>query len=206
VILSPIFRVRVRLDGWTGAPGLFTHYFKSPSDPAVAADALTVANRVRAAWATTPGVFSNTVSLTVSPVVDVLDYTNGHLVGSFAVTPPAVINGSAGASPGPSEVAACLTWDSGSVISGRRLRGRTFVSPIQGGYTQTIGTNSSVITGLNAVGVAMIGATPPLAIPLQVWKRPKKDASGAILVPGSIADVMVAYTGSVWAVLRSRRG
>lgn len=200
-----VYRVRVRLDGWTGAPGLFTHYFQASGSPS-AADALTVANRVRAAWATTPGIWSNTVSLTVSPVVDLIDPLDGSLAGSYAVTPPAVINGSAGASPGPSEVAAVLTWDTGSVIAGKRVRGRTFVSPLQGGYTQTVGTNSSVITGLNAVGVAMIGVTPPLSLPLQVWSRPVPAGKPGGPRNGSVATVNVSYTGSVWAVLRSRRG
>jgi hypothetical protein len=85
-------------------------------------------------------------------------------------------------------------------VGGRRLRGRCFISPVPGTLTVSLLPPTALVTNVNALGVALIGATPPLATaPLVIWKRPKPTALGSSQV------ALSAVVSGKWWTLRSRR-
>jgi Zn-dependent protease len=194
-----IYRVRAAINGVQGLPGLFTAYYDASAGMS-AGDALTVASRVRAAWDVFKTSLTPAITVQVSPVVDVLQETTGDLVGSFAITPPALVTGTAAGAGAPNEVAAGLVYDTGVILGSRRLRGRSFLSPLS--HTAVAGTipPAGTVTNVNAMGVALITATPPAAVaPHVVWHRPKPGD------PGQIFPTKSALCAAKFFVIRSRR-
>jgi hypothetical protein len=194
-----MYRVRATINGVQGLPGLFTAYYESDTISS-GTDALACANRVRSAWDVFKTSFTPAVSVSVQSIVDLLDEESGELLNSFAVTPPALVVGTAAGAGAPNEVAAGLVYETGSIVNGRRLRGRSFLSPLS--HTAVAGTipPAGTVTNVNAMGVALIGATPPLSpLPHVVWSRPKPG------VNGSLHPSLAATCAAKFFVLRSRR-
>ena len=124
-----MYRVRVTGTGWTGGPSLNTFYFTSGSYDA--AGALSVVGHVRSVWAATiANLFPSGDTYQVLGDVDVVDPANGNVTDTFSVAPPAVVPGSAVNTLAPIVAAALLQETTGLFLSGRRLRGRAFFSPI----------------------------------------------------------------------------
>lgn len=194
-----IYRIRAVISGWQGGPGLFTAYYDATGGPS-AGDAATCAGRVRGAWDVFKTVLGTGTTIQVSPQVDVLDQLNGQLVSSFGIATPAVVTGTAATALGPAEVAAGLVLDTGTVINGRRLKGRNFLNPLIATQTSALTPPTSLVTAVNAFGVALITATPPAATaPHVVWRRPKLGNAGVI------RPTLTAVISPKWFVLRSRR-
>jgi len=163
-------------------------------------DAATCAGRVRGAWDVVKTILPGSLNVDVQPVVDVLDELNGSLINSFAITPPARVTGTGVSSAAPVEVAGGLVLDTGTVVNGRRLRGRLFISPLAQAAQQGVTPPAGTITAINAMGVALIGATPPFATaPCVVWRRPTTSTAGLT------RNVISATIAGKWFVLRSRR-
>ena len=198
--MAGMYRVRATISGTQGLPGLYTAYFRAEPGGGNSGSAAAVAARVRGAWDVFKTSLLTNITVQVQPIVDVLEDEGGDLIGSFGVTPPAAVVGTVGTASGPSEVAAGLVLETGVIVSGRRLRGRQFLSPIAN--SQMIGTTPTggIVTNTNAFGVALIGATPPLATaPAVVWSRPTATRVG------SSFPVVSATCAAKWFVLRSRR-
>lgn len=194
-----IYRVRAVVNGWQGGPGLNTFYFDASGGPS-GADAATVAGRVRGAFDVFKTMFHSSVTVQVQPQVDVLEELNGVLIGSFGIATPAVVTGTSANVTGAAEVAAGLVLDTGLVVDGRRLKGRAFLSPLQGPILATVLPPAGLVTAVNAFGVAVATATPPAATaPLVVWRRPTPS------VAGLIRPVLTASCAPKWFALRSRR-
>ena len=86
-----ISRFRVAWSGWSGGPGISTHFTSATWDPTAFLSALRTFYLVYASEAP----FS--VTLTFPSSYDQIDETTGTLVDSFACTPPAPVTGSNGA-------------------------------------------------------------------------------------------------------------
>lgn len=199
LIMPNIARVRSVISGWQGGPGLATHYFDA-SVSFDAAAAAAVAGRVRGSWDVVKSVLSNTTTITVDSVVDVLDDSNGVLIASFGITPPAAVTGTVVQAIGPAFVAAGLTLDTGQIINGKRLRGRTFISPLPLGNTGSATPPTGLVTGVNAMGVALVTTTPTsTSNQLVVWRRPKGAAAGLS------RKVLSSVTAPKYFSIRSRR-
>lgn len=191
-----VFRVVAEWTGFTGAPGYSVLHFSGIGGGG--SDAVQPA--VDAARSFFQGLTTdlpNTVRIRIQPNVDILDENNGDLVGYATATAPEQV---AGLQPGPfaGVAGACITWTTGDVRNGRRVRGRTFLVPLSAQAYEGDGTlNSATITRLNAAATALRNTTPVL----QVFARPSakgaSDGFGATVTGHRLSDKA--------AILRSRR-
>ncbi len=200
-----MYRVRVRTQGWTGSPGLNTFYFDDTAGGG-ATNALAVAARVRGAFDVVKSVFPTTWFALTQGQVDRIDEATGDLVGSYSVAAPAIVQGTAATTFfGPSPTMSGLILDTGTIVNGRRLKGHANLGPVAASFTNFETPPTSLATAVNAFGVALIGATPPLATaPCVVWRRPKM-SGGVITTAGLFRAATGAVASPQWFVLRSRR-
>jgi len=134
----------------------------------------------------------------VKAALDKLDPATGSLTDSFSVTPWTKTSTGAGAAA-PRPVAVAVTWKTADFVAGRRVRGRTFLSPLSNATLQTDGTPAAAtITAAQAFGAAWInmGATD---IQAGIWHRPVGGSGG------SFHAITGYQVNDKWAVLRSRR-
>ena len=138
---------------------------------------------------------SNTYSWTVRTAGRDLDNATGALVGAWSDATPQTGTGAVGTAPVPDATQVLYQWHTGSIVSGRFLRGRTFLPGLTASSTTGGNISSSVVTGLTGYGTTFLAAN----VGFQVWHRPQNGAGGSVALGG---------TCSVWpelAVLRRRR-
>lgn len=121
--------------------------------------------------------------------------TTGLLIAEVPISPvPGSITGTgAGAYAGGS--GAVINWLTGSVLNGRKVRGRTFLVPLTGAFFTDGTLAGAAITAITTAATTLQGGSPGLVV-----------ASG--LVPGtsgSSAGVTGVSVPDRAAVLRSRR-
>lgn len=150
---------------WSGSPvvggGLGVHYFAGDVTPTDPAD-------IAAAYENLLPALPPSVSITVAGSGDVIEDTTGVLVNTWSAGPSITVTGSSVTSTCAAGVGACITWLTGGIVNGRRLRGRTFLVPIVSSEYDTDGT-----LGAGTVGaVGNFGDDLRAAGPLAVWHRP----------------------------------
>ena len=193
-----IMRVRAQITGSQGLPGLSTIYARGTAATPSSADCSDMVARVRAFWNALVGLQPAGCIILVSGDVDVLDETNGALVTGFSVAAPATVLGT-GSEALPLATSVLLTHQTGTILNGRRLRGRTFISPVSDSVNVDGLTASAARATIIAAATAMItGATASFPV---VWHRPKLPGP----LGGSIAPTTSFSVGSNFAVLTSRR-
>lgn len=136
------------------------------------------------------------VSIGIPGTGDVIEDTTGELVGTWTATGAGIVSGAA-AAPAAAGVGACVTWLTGGIVNGRRLRGRTFLVPLSAAAFDSDGTLiAGAYAAVNSFASGMMGAGP-----VAVWHRPTT-------VGGSDGNSygLVAYkTSDKVAFLSSRR-
>lgn len=191
LILANLYRVRTVISSAFASDGLSTNYFLVTGGSANATDAATVAGRVRAGWAAIAGLLSTATTVTVQPVVDIISDATGELTASFAIAAPATVTGSGAAVNGPIATAVGVRWLTNTFDGGRRLRGRTFVSPIGSQATDFPTPQAAEVTLVNAyVAAVLTGTVPAATAPLVVWSRPSpggSDGFSGAVTSGAIA-------------------
>lgn len=196
-----IMRVRTVLSGFTGAPGLNTFYFRPGTVGGSVADATDVCARVRAFWNGIAGILPSTMIAATAAIADVIDDTTGTLVGAFAsTTPPTAVAGSGAGEAYAPQVAALLQLNTASFFSGRRIQGRSFISPLT--EAAILGGVVPVATVSTITGSALTNLTPgapPTSSALQVWRRPRGATPGASYIVTAFAVPVKTAT------LKSRR-
>lgn len=122
---------------------------------------------IRAAYATLAAAIPTNVNIQVPGSGETIDDATGELVGVWATAAPAVVSGTGG-TIAPAGVGMCVTWLTGGIVNGRRLRGRTFIVPIPGPAFDADGTiGPGALGALSAFATGMVGAGG-----LGVWHRP----------------------------------
>lgn len=198
--MAILYRVRMTLAGWSGGPGLATHYFleEASVEDTPEERAQEVADRVRAAWAPVATKMPSIWTANVQSAVDVLNAGTGALEASYAATAPSTLTGSESASFGPAAAGLCVNWNTADFVDGRRVRGRTFISPINlSGDANGTPTTAHVEKCQDMFPILSTHSTgyPRFA----VWHRPVGGTGGsAHLVTGST-------TRDTYSVLTSRR-
>ena len=200
--MAQILRVKLRWSGFQGAPGYSIFHFKDfegGDDQAGFAQGAVdrVDDFITAISPLTPGI----VTLQTESDVEVLEDSTGELITAVTTTPDAPkTNNSSGGGNFASAVGAVVTWRTGTVRNGRRVRGRTFLVPLKGSSFDTDGTLlAATVTSLNAAATAMVApaATPDLG----VYARP----SGPAATDGAWAVATGFSVPDMGAILRSRR-
>jgi hypothetical protein len=158
---------------------------------------------VRTFWDSQKGILPDELKLTVSPIIDVYDRVTGDLTASYvAGTAPLVVAGtSATGYAGGAGVK--VTWNTGQIRNGRRVRGSTFIVPTSSSIFGPTGTVvAGNMTSINASATALISTLNAAATPLAVWSRPFNGDNARV---GFATEVIQGLCSSKSAILRGRR-
>jgi hypothetical protein len=194
--LPTIGRILTRWAGGPSAPGLTVM-----NVDASALNAQNAVNAVRAFWSSFATAIPAAYTLTVDPTVELHDQATSNLTGtSTAATPPVSVAGT-GASSWAAGVGGRMDWLTGSVVDGRRVRGRTFVIPLISTHYATDGTmQDASVTTFSGYGATLLSALTTASSPMVIWTQHK---------PGSGFSAATAVTSCRFAdqvsVLRGRR-
>jgi hypothetical protein len=158
---------------------------------------------IRSAYSNLQSLLPTGCTLTFPGAGDLVDENTGTLLGAWTATSPSVLTG-AGAALSAAGAGACVSWNTGMVVAGHRLRGRTFIVPLATDAYDAAGTlSTTAITMGNAFGAAM-NAIPTFC----VWHRPTHTGSGPSRVNNAdgASRLVASYTlKDKVAFLSSRR-
>jgi hypothetical protein len=183
----PIRKVPISWQTGVGGSGVSVFYSEFGSDPTVAL-----------------ALFINTIRIYFPPVVtwtipssgDVVDVTTGQITGAWTGG-TAASNTGTGAAPYVAGTGAFVRWATGSIVNGRRVKGRTFLCPLITTAFDAAGTLAdTTVTAMNAA-VATLVSTSDLVI----WHRPSTIPG----TDGAECPVLSGQVGDVVTSLRSRR-
>jgi hypothetical protein len=159
-------------------------------------------DRVYNFFNTIKGKFPNIVQFQVQPDVELISPSNGELNNVHSGGAKTTITGAAASGNFSGTTGAVITWRTGGVRNGRRVRGRTFLVPTSSILYDVDGTlNATSITDLQTAANALL-ATPTGGLQMGVWSRP----SGIGATDGGFHPILSASVPDMAAVLRSRRG
>lgn len=203
--MASIQRLRAVWTGFPGSPGLSNFYFT---------DAAASQGNLRAFFFAISGFLPPDVTVSVNPGGDVLDDATGTLTSVWAGTLQDPVVGS-----GPTEYAAPVgflaRWETLTIRSGSRLRGRTYLVPASS--LTFNGTDGSIgelnLANIRAACFDFVGAVTPNML---VWQRPRaaraayvdgygKPVKALASRVGSSAVVTSSSVPDMAVVLRSRR-
>lgn len=181
--------IRMRL-AWSGPGGsaLSTFYFTetggTSGDDAAAA--------VEAFVEDIKGVVANDWTASLTGVQAVIDDATGTLVGTVGIGGGFTTGGDNSNEKSPLATQGLIQWGTGTVVSGRILRGRTFIPGVTDAVNDEGKPTSGYITDINAAAAALIADSSSV---LRVWSR--EHGTSAVVTAGSCWNQ--------FAVLRSRR-
>lgn len=194
--MPDIWKVTAQWTGGAIGSGFTNFYFQAGTSTAQAAS-----DSARAflfsAYGAAQALLPTGISISFTAGVDSLDVVTGALTGTIPITPPSNVTGSGtGAYAAPA--GACVTWLTGGVVNGHRLRGRTFLVPMSGNAFESDGTlSATTLSSINSAATTFISAAPDFA----VWHRPAPGGGGG----GSATTVAAFRVTDKAAVLTSRR-
>lgn len=196
--------VRTEWSGTSGGPGLTQLAVMGAAggdwNPAGTQSAV---NAVRKFWDSLKGYLPDEVKLTVMPVIDSYDRISGDLVASHVAgaAPSQVIGTSAGGYAGG--VGVKISWNTNQIRMGRRVRGSTFLVPLQSAAFGATGTVvPAVITQVNISAATLITDLAAGATPLGVWSRPGTPEKPRA---GFVTEVVTGTCSQKSALMRGRR-
>lgn len=186
--MASLQRIRVVLSGGVGLPGVSTFY-SEVAVPSAVAD-------VAAFYDDIKGLMPSTVTATILSSGDVIEDSNGSLVGTWSEGTDTQVQGTSGVSYGAG-IGVAVQWNTNGIRNGRRVRGRTFLCPLTSDIFQNDGTIGAtpLSTITTAAGILASGGQ------LRVWSRPSSipaaDGESHSVLNASVADRVTS--------LRSRR-
>lgn len=196
--MTVLLRIQTLLTGLVGGPGLSTFHFLASAGSGQEAQ-----NAVDAFWASIDGWISSTITATPMNEVVAFEDTTGEAV-SFTPSNGIGNTGDAVGTPLPPATQGMIKWPTGAVVGGRRLQGRTFIPGPTEDHSEGSGVpNAAYVAALATAGDALLNGVNSTPV---VWSRPKIDPeTGAVIRPGSYAEITDAVGWTKWAVLRGRR-
>jgi hypothetical protein len=164
--------------GSQGGAGISTFYSAFGTD--MTSDLNTFWNAVKA-------VFSDEVTVSVPSSGDVFDETTGTLTGAWTAGTAGSYSGSSHGAY-PAGTGAFIKWNTGTVIGGHRVKGRTFIAPILAAGFDVNGTLAGgYLTIIQNAATTLAGSGKML-----VWHRPTtsggSDGATAAVVSATVPD------------------
>lgn len=203
--MATFYRTRAVLAVNAGASSsLLTYYWDSTGGTPTAV--VTEAHaRVRAFWNSFAAQIGSNSTLTINPVADEVEETNGQIVNQQVGTLPAAVVFTSAGEYLPMQTQALLKLGTSIFRDGRRVSGRQFIP----GLTEPANTAggqplASVMTALGTAA-ALLGTTVVTPINQRVWSRPRAADATHSARSGLSVVVTSRTTGASWAVLKSRR-
>ena len=190
-----IHRVTAQWSGFTGAPGYSNFYFLAGVGTP---DQDQETSRVHGFFSDLTTILPSQVSIQVDSTVEVVDEVTGTLEDYVEAEPlpPVTSSGSDSSYAGPAGMV--VNWLTNTVNNGRRVRGRTFLVPINSNLFEADGT-----IGSGSLQIVRDAANDFIQdewnSSLCVWSRPRNGAGGLA------APVTGSRVPDLAAVLRSRR-
>lgn len=172
--MAEIYRTRIALTGWEGAPGLNTlHWSKGtlvarpgPSDVAA------FHAEIAAAWTVGKGYCCDGWSMEVEPTVDIIDVDSGNITGviTSSAAAPTATQGTAVISKVARNTVLNIAYSTDIWNAGRRLRGRTFFGPLN---QEALGEDGQILQScVDAMEDAFVAITSGIGPRLAVYSRP----------------------------------
>lgn len=199
--MPQIAKVVINWTGFPGGPGYTNLYFGDLSgtgalDQALVDSAASQAQTWIEAWRPR---LPTSVYTGIDPTVEAIESTTGAVQAFWTATVAAPVAGGGVASfAAPS--GACVSWYTSTVRKNRRIRGRTFVVPLDTASYEADGTLIPTIAGvINPASQALINSAGPAH--LGVWARPS--SKGA--TDGQWAQATAYRMQDKAAMLTSRR-
>ena len=188
--MADIARVRAAWQNWPGAPGVSTFYLNNPPTQSQV-------DAVRAFFNALIALLPTGLTINVGNSGDVLDDATGRINGAWSVPTPEATVTATGAGNYAGNAGMCVNWLTGSVLLGRRVKGRTFLVPMVSTAFSTDGSPGSAT--ITTVSTAAAGLVTAVGANMKVWHRPTQFAGGSsYTVTGSqVPDLAIS--------LRSRR-
>ena len=185
-----LHRIRIALSGGgVVGPGLTTFYVDELTGLPDPADFTAFFDSIKA-------LVPNTMNWNVPNSGDTIDAATGQLVGTWSNGTPGNVGGT-NSGDYAAGVGARIVWETGVIRGGRRVRGSTFLVPLNTVALDDDGTwNATLVTTpiKNAADTLLGRAVPPV-----IWSRPRTGLGGASVgITGSRVPVQVSW-------LRSRR-
>lgn len=179
----------VQWTGFPGAPG-YTVFYALPGG--------SFADAIYDFFNTIKPQLPSVVKVQVPNEGAVMNPLTGEITGSWSGTTHPLITGGA-AGKYAASTGACVTWTTGVFIDGRRVKGRTFLVPLESGCYAPDGSlddgTRTILQGavddLVEAGVDHFG----------IWHRPKPEGSET----GQLCEVNAGMIRDRTAVLTSRR-
>lgn len=200
-LMVQIMRVQGRWTGFSGGPGYTAFHFRdfTAGGEATSAQAQAAVDRANVFFNAVRTDIPDEISIQVESEVEVLEDTTGTLVDVFNTVQAAPNQGLASSVySGP--VGAVVNWSTQGIRAGRRIRGRTFLVPLEANSFTGSGGLSTTSQGRLAAAAAELAdstSTPDLG----VWARP----TGPGIADGQWSVVSGSRVPTLAAVLRSRR-
>lgn len=142
------------------------------------------------------------VQVAVDPEVLAIDVPTGQILLAATLTQGTNPVQGTDASPFSAASGAVMSFSTGDIVAGRRVKGRWFLVPLGGSAYDGSGTLApAFITHLLSAGAGIVGLAGS-GTPLVVYSRPR---TGAGARSGSTHVVTSASTKDKVAILRSRR-
>jgi len=186
--MATLKRYRVNWTGFSGGPGLSTFYGSSAAD---------LLDDIRVFFNAIKGFIPSTTTLSFPNAGDLINDADGAITGLWGEPIAAnVVGTSATVYSAPSGMN--VSWITGGIVAGRRVRGRTFVVPYSGYEMDGSLTNANVTTAA-AAAAALVVAT---AGSLLIWSRPQ---TVPVVRAGSSYAIVASTVSDTPTVLRSRR-
>jgi hypothetical protein len=202
--MAVLDRHRVTWTGFIGAPGVSTFY---------CATGFPMNAHLHTFFVAIASVIPTDVTITIEPSGDSIESTTGSLTGTWADTTPAPVVGSDATSY--SAVSGLLiAWTTSVFLSGRRLRGHTFIVPIGADIYDTAGqVAGAAAVSVEAAAQALVTAGSGTQM---IWQRPRvaqasyTDRRGVVHPAitargGGFGSVSTAVCRRLVTELRSRR-
>ena len=197
--MTTLYRVRVSLDGFKGAPGVATYY---------SLDMATFRDSLATLWMNYATTMPNGATAAVETTGDTIEDTTGLITGSWVGDPVGLGNGTL-SGPYAAGAGFMVAWKTSTILDGKRLKGHTFVVPQGNAIFQADGTIADSFRS-DRIGAAeaFISAQSESFV---IWRRPRlaRPAVGKLKAlaarEGGHGLVVGATVPDKSSLLRSRR-
>lgn len=181
--MTDLNQYRVAWTGAAGLPGVSTFYNTGAVPGFLTA--------LRAFFEAVKTSIPNTITITYPSSGNVIDDTTGQVKAAWASTAPApTVCSATGTYQAPT--GACINWNTGLFVGGRRLRGKTFLVPLANG---AFGSDGKLVPANVTAFTTAANTLASSATGFVVYSS-SKHVNGA---------VTTGYAAPISAVLRSRR-
>jgi len=184
--MASLYRVRTAITGGPGGAELSTMFFDASTGTAQNA-----ADAVRAFWNDCKNFILPAYTFAVESAVYTIDSTTG-LATAATGTSTASVTGADASDALPPATQGLVRWGTGVFVSGRELKGKTFIPGASEAYNTTGSPTAAYLTGINTAATNLSSAGP---ITFGVYSRAHH----------TFHEATSGSTWTKWAILRSRR-